>query len=167
MHCPFCGAEDTKVYDSRLAPDGDQIRRRRECVSCQTRFTTFESAELQLPRVVKTDGARETFNPDKVRVGLSRALEKRPVSTDEIDAAIDRIRRRLMSADAREVQSRQIGEMVMDELKGMDHVAYVRFASVYRNFEDVGEFADEIERLAAGPSPELRRHQIDLIKPDK
>ena len=167
MHCPFCGAEDTKVYDSRLAPDGDQIRRRRECVSCQTRFTTFESAELQLPRVVKVDGARENFNPDKVRVGIIRALEKRPVSTDAIDAAIDRIRRRLMSADAREVESRHIGELVMDELKGMDHVAYVRFASVYRNFEDVGEFADEIERLAAAPSPELRRHQIDLIKPDK
>lgn len=166
MHCPFCGAQDTKVYDSRLAPEGDQVRRRRECTSCSARFTTYETAELQFPRVIKTDGARENFNEGKVRAGIQRALEKRPVSIDDVERALNHIRHRLMTVDEREIQSRQIGEMVMDELEQIDHVGYVRFASVYRDFKDVGEFADEVERLKKVPSPELRNHQMKLIDQD-
>jgi transcriptional repressor NrdR len=167
MHCPFCGAQDTKVYDSRLAPEGDQVRRRRECTSCNARFTTFEKAELQFPRVIKNDGARENFNEEKVRSGIQRALEKRPVSVENIELAMNHIRRKLMTIDDREIESRAIGEMVMDELEHIDHVAYVRFASVYRDFKDVGEFADEVERLKKVPSPELRDHQLDLIESDE
>ena len=167
MHCPFCGAQDTKVYDSRLAPEGDQVRRRRECTSCSARFTTFEKAELQFPRVIKNDGARENFNENKVRSGFQRALEKRSVSADDIELALNHIRRKLMTIDDREIESRMIGEIVMDELEQIDHVAYVRFASVYRDFKDVGEFADEVERLKKVPSPELRDHQLDLLKQDK
>jgi len=167
MHCPFCGAQDTKVYDSRLAPEGDQVRRRRECTSCAARFTTFEKAELQFPRVIKNDGARENFNENKVRSGIQRALEKRSVSADDIEIALNHIRRKLMTIDDREIESRMIGEMVMDELEQIDHVAYVRFASVYRDFKDVGEFADEVERLKNVPTPELRDHQLDLLKQDK
>jgi transcriptional repressor NrdR len=163
MHCPFCGAQETKVYDSRLAPEGDQVRRRRECTSCSARFTTFETAELQFPRVIKTDGARENFNQDKVRSGIQRALEKRPVSVEDVELALNHIRRKLMTIEDREIESRRIGEMVMDELEQIDHVGYVRFASVYRDFKDVGEFADEVERLKKVPSPELRDHQLDLI----
>jgi len=164
MYCPFCGTQDTKVYDSRLASEGDQVRRRRECVSCGARFTTFETAELQFPRVVKSDGARENFKEDKVKSGIQRALEKRPVSTEVIDIAMNHIRRQLMTIEDREIDSRKIGGMVMDELENIDHVAYVRFASVYRDFKDVGEFADEVERLRNVPSPELRDHQLELIK---
>ena len=167
MHCPFCGAQDTKVYDSRLAPEGDQVRRRRECTSCSARFTTFEKAELQFPRVIKNDGARENFNENKVRSGIQRALEKRSVPADDIELALNHIRRKLMTVDDREIESRMIGEMVMDELEQIDHVAYVRFASVYRDFKDVGEFADEVERLRKVPTPELRDHQLDLLKQDK
>ena len=167
MHCPFCGAQDTKVYDSRLAPEGDQVRRRRECAACTARFTTFESAELQFPRVIKTDGARENFNEDKVRSGIQRALEKRPVSVDDVELALTHIRRKLMTMDDREIESRRIGGMVMDELEKIDHVAYVRFASVYRDFKDVGDFTDEVERLKNVPSPELRDHQLNLIDSDK
>jgi transcriptional repressor NrdR len=167
MHCPFCGAQETKVYDSRLAPEGDQVRRRRECTSCAARFTTFETAELQFPRVIKTDDARENFNEDKVRAGIQRALEKRPVSVDDIELALTHIRHKLMTLDDREIESRMIGELVMDELEQIDHVAYVRFASVYRDFKDVGEFAEEVERLKNVPSPELRDHQLNLIDSDK
>ena len=167
MHCPFCGAQDTKVYDSRLAPEGDQVRRRRECTSCSARFTTFEKAELQFPRVIKNDGARENFNENKVRSGIQRALGKRSVPADDIELALNHIRRKLMTVDDREIESRMIGEMVMDELEQIDHVAYVRFASVYRDFKDVGEFADEVERLRKVPTPELRDHQLDLLKQDK
>ena len=167
MHCPFCGAQDTKVYDSRLTPEGDQVRRRRECTSCSSRFTTSEKAELQFPRVIKTDGARENFNEDKVRAGIQRAMEKRPVSIEDVELALNHIRRKLMTIEDREIESRSIGEMVMDELEQIDHVAYVRFASVYRDFKDVGEFADEVERLKKVPSPELRDHQLDLIKTDE
>ena len=152
------------MYDSRLASEGDQVRRRRECVSCGARFTTFETAELQFPRVVKSDGARENFKEDKVKSGIQRALEKRPVSTEVIDIAMNHIRRQLMTIEDREIDSRKIGGMVMDELENIDHVAYVRFASVYRDFKDVGEFADEVERLRNVPSPELRDHQLELIK---
>lgn len=163
MYCPFCGAQDTKVYDSRLAPEGDQVRRRRECTSCGSRFTTFEKAELQFPRIIKSDGARENFNETKLRAGIQRALEKRPVSTEDVDRAMNHIRRKLMTVEDREIASRRIGDMVMDELENIDHVAYVRFASVYRNFKDVGEFADEVERLKNVPTPELRDHQLELI----
>ena len=132
MHCPFCGADDTKVIDSRLVADGDQVRRRRECQTCSERFTTFETAELVMPRIVKRDGIREPFNEDKLRSGLLRALEKRPVSTEEIEAGIARIMHRLRSSGERELPSRFVGEEVMRELRQMDGVAYVRFASVYR-----------------------------------
>lgn len=148
MHCQFCGAHDTKVIDSRLVADGDQVRRRRECQACGERFTTFESAELVMPRVVKTNGSREPFNEDKLRAGLLRALEKRPVSLEQIEATINHIKHRLRSTGERELQSRLVGEEVMRELKELDDVAYVRFASVYRRFQDVSEFQQEIERLA-------------------
>jgi transcriptional repressor NrdR len=150
MHCPFCGADDTKVIDSRLVADGDQVRRRRECQTCGERFTTFETAELVMPRIVKRDGIREPFNEEKLRSGLLRALEKRPVSTEEIEAGIARIMHRLRSSGERELASRVVGEEVMRELRQMDGVAYVRFASVYRDFQDVSEFQDEIRRLTKG-----------------
>ncbi len=166
MHCPFCGAQDTRVCDSRLASESNQVRRRRECVLCSARFTTFERAELQYPKVIKTDGAREDFNEGKVRTGIWRALEKRPVSVDDIELVLNHICRKLMVIDDREIDSRQIGEMVMDELQQIDHVAYVRFASVYRDFKNVGEFTDEVKRLEKVPAPELRDHQLDLLKQD-
>jgi transcriptional repressor NrdR len=155
MHCPFCGADDTKVIDSRLVADGDQVRRRRECQTCGERFTTFETAELVMPRIVKRDGIREPFNEEKLRSGLLRALEKRPVSTEEIEAGIARIMHRLRSSGERELASRVVGEEVMRELRQMDGVAYVRFASVYRDFQDVSEFQDEIRRLTKGRDDEV------------
>jgi len=151
------------VIDSRLAGEGDQVRRRRECLVCAERFTTYESAELNLPRVVKGDGRRVPFDGRKLRVGMMKALEKRPVSTDQVDAAVARITRRLMSSGESEVDSRRIGELVMDELRQLDQVAYVRFASVYRRFEDVRAFREEIERLELQPSPEALRKQLDLL----
>jgi transcriptional repressor NrdR len=166
MRCPFCGAQDTKVIDSRLAGEGEQIRRRRECAVCKERFTTYETTELNLPRVVKNDGTRAPFDGRKLRAGMVRALEKRPVSTDQLEAAINRITRKLMASGEREVPSLQIGELVMDELKSLDQVAYVRFASVYRKFEDVNAFREEIERLENQPGPEARRQQLDLLPSD-
>ncbi|ESQ17096.1 MAG TPA: transcriptional repressor NrdR [Chromatiaceae bacterium] len=163
MRCPFCGAQDTKVVDSRLSGDGDQVRRRRRCVVCGERFTTYESAELNLPRVIKLDGSRVPFDGRKLRSGILRAVEKRPVSTDQIEAAVARINRNLLGTSEGEVTSKRIGELVMDELRGMDQVAYVRFASVYRNFEDVAAFREEIERLERHPSPEAKRAQLDLL----
>ena len=147
MHCPFCEAEDTKVIDSRLVAGGDQVRRRRECLTCGDRYTTFETAELVMPRVVKSDGAREPFNEENLRAGLLRALEKRPVSTEEIETSINQIMHQLRSAGERELPSRTVGEAVMTELKRIDAVAYVRFASVYRDFQDVSEFQREIQKL--------------------
>ena len=147
MYCPFCSANDTKVIDSRLVADGDQVRRRRECVHCGERFTTYETAELVMPRIIKTDGSREPFNEDKLRSGLHRALEKRPVGMEALEAAISRIKHSLRAIGEREIRSRTLGEMVMDELKALDQVAYVRFASVYRSFQDINEFREEIERL--------------------
>ncbi|MEN8167264.1 MAG: transcriptional regulator NrdR [Pseudomonadota bacterium] len=167
MRCPFCGAQDTKVIDSRLAGDGDQIRRRRECAVCKERFTTYETAELNLPRVVKQDGTRAPFDGRKLRAGMVRALEKRPVSTEQLEAAINRITRKLMAGGDREVPSLRIGELVMEELKLLDQVAYVRFASVYRKFEDVNAFREEIERLESQPGPEARRQQLDLPMEEK
>lgn len=156
MHCPFCGADDTKVIDSRLVAEGDSVRRRRECQTCVERFTTFETAELVMPRVVKSDGTREPFDEEKLRRGLQRALEKRPVSIEEIESALNRITHQLRSTGERELPSRKVGEAVMSELRKIDGVAYVRFASVYRDFQDVSEFQEEIKRLksAAGESPD-------------
>lgn len=148
MHCPFCSADDTKVIDSRLVADGDQVRRRRECLSCSERFTTYETAELLLPRVIKQSGVREPFNEDKLRQGILRAIEKRPVSMERVEAMISHIKHALQASGEREVQSRVVGEEVMRQLKAEDHVAYVRFASVYRSFQDLNEFRAEIERLA-------------------
>ncbi|MCZ6890337.1 MAG: transcriptional regulator NrdR [Gammaproteobacteria bacterium] len=150
MHCPFCGADDTKVIDSRLVAEGDQVRRRRECQTCGDRFTTFESAELVMPRVIKSNGAREPFNEDKLRSGMLRALEKRPVSTEEIETSISKIMHALRSSGERELPSRTVGEAVMQELRKMDAVAYVRFASVYHDFQDVSEFQAEIQKLKTG-----------------
>lgn len=147
MRCPFCTAQETRVIDSRLANDGDQVRRRRECTSCKERFTTYEAAELALPSIIKRDGSREPFLENKLRAGISRALEKRPVDSDEIEAAISRIKKKLMSLGEREIPAQQLGEYVMKELSTLDHVAFVRFASVYRSFQDVSEFTDMIEDL--------------------
>lgn len=147
MRCPFCQENETKVTDSRLVGDGLQIRRRRECLGCQERFTTYETVELSLPRVVKHDGSRQHFDENKLRKGLLRAIEKRPVDTEQVESAISRIKQRLLALGEREVPSGTIGEWVMDELRKLDDVAYVRFASVYRRFEDVSAFQDEIERL--------------------
>ena len=147
MHCPFCGHVETKVNDSRLAGEGRQIRRRRECLSCGERFTTFETAELVMPMVVKTDDVREPYDEAKVRSGMEKALEKRPVSREAIDEALSRITHRVRISGDREVPSRVVGEFVMEELRQLDEVAYVRFASVYRHFQDVEAFHEEIQRL--------------------
>lgn len=161
MHCPFCSAEDTKVIDSRLVAEGGQVRRRRECLSCKERFTTFEVAELLMPHVIKSDGTRQPFNEDKLRAGLLRALEKRPVSLEATEAAISHIKHQLQVTGEREVPSRRIGECVMEELRELDQVAYVRFASVYRKFEDIEEFRAELDRLqdAASAMAEDREPQ--------
>ncbi|SFH23298.1 transcriptional regulator NrdR [Modicisalibacter xianhensis] len=152
MHCPFCGTHETKVTDSRLVADGDQVRRRRQCTACGERFTTYETAELVMPRVVKADGSRESFDERKLRDGMLRALEKRPVSAESTEAAIERIRQRLRARGEREIEAREIGEEVMGALKRLDQVAYIRFASVYRRFQDIDEFRAEIDRLAQEPS---------------
>ncbi|MCF6236685.1 MAG: transcriptional regulator NrdR [Gammaproteobacteria bacterium] len=147
MRCPFCFKADTKVIDSRLTSEGDMVRRRRECLSCSERFTTYETAELVMPRIIKSDGCREPFNDEKLRTGILRALEKRPVSTESIDAALNRIKHQLRGSGEREVKSRTLGEWVMNELRELDEVAYVRFASVYLRFENVSAFREEVERL--------------------
>lgn len=147
MFCPFCSAQETKVIDSRLVAEGHQVRRRRECLDCHERFTTFESAELVMPRVIKRDGSREPFNEDKLRAGLQRALEKRPVSTEKVEQCILSIKSQLRATGEREVESELLGNLIMNALKDLDKVAYVRFASVYRSFEDIREFGEEIARL--------------------
>lgn len=147
MYCPFCNVQDTKVIDSRLVEEGAQVRRRRECVKCQERFTTFEMAELNLPRIIKRDGRRTTFDEKKLRTGLLKALEKRPISTEQTETAIQRIIHKLRAQGECELSSRWLGELVMGELRMLDAVAYVRFASVYRSFQDVNAFRDEIRRL--------------------
>ncbi|WP_444928547.1 transcriptional regulator NrdR [Microbulbifer sp. SSSA002] len=155
MHCPFCSAEETKVVDSRLVAEGDQVRRRRECLECHERFTTFETAELLLPRVIKQNGQREPFNEDKLRAGIQRAVEKRPVSIERVESAVSQIKHALQATGERELPARAIGELVMEQLRELDQIAYVRFASVYRRFEDVSEFREEIERLTSkGSNPE-------------
>jgi transcriptional repressor NrdR len=151
MHCPFCSADDTKVIDSRLVAEGGQVRRRRECLSCKERFTTFEVAELLMPRVIKSDGSREPFDEAKLRSGLQRALEKRPVSMEQIETTVTQIKHNLQTMGEREIPSRLIGEKVMNQLREIDQVAYVRFASVYRSFQDISEFRAELDRLEKKP----------------
>ncbi|MDY0205177.1 MAG: transcriptional regulator NrdR [Pseudomonas sp.] len=155
MYCPFCGANDTKVIDSRLVANGDQVRRRRECLLCEERFTTFETADLILPRLIKQDGSRQPFDEDKFRAGMLRALEKRPVSLERLEEAVARIKRKLRATGEREVQSLVVGELVMNELKKLDEVAYIRFASVYRRFQDLNEFRKEIDLMASSSADTL------------
>ncbi|QOW04736.1 transcriptional regulator NrdR [Vibrio parahaemolyticus] len=143
----FVQRNDTKVIDSRLVADGHQVRRRRQCLACSERFTTFETAELVMPKVIKSNGNREPFDEDKMVGGIQRALEKRPVSADSIELAISMIKSQLRATGEREVPSQMIGNLVMDQLKELDKVAYIRFASVYRSFEDIREFGEEIARL--------------------
>ena len=183
MYCPFCGHVETKVNDSRLAGEGRQIRRRRECLSCGERFTTFETAELVMPVVVKADDVRETFDEAKLRSGMEKALEKRPVAREAIDEALSRITHKVRIIGDREVPSRVLGEFVMEELRQLDEVAYVRFASVYRHFQDVEAFHEEIQRLRSQraasevirdnkrgskrePSRDANRDQLPLLPAD-
>jgi transcriptional repressor NrdR len=163
MHCPFCAHEETKVIDSRLAGDGSQIRRRRECLKCAERFTTFETAELVMPQVVKSDRAREPFDEHKLRAGFLKALEKRPVSSEAVEEAVSRICHKIRNLGEREVQARQVGELVMEELRQLDEVAYVRFASVYRSFQDVEAFREEVERLRHRRRREASADQLSLL----
>jgi len=182
VYCPFCGHIETKVNDSRLAGEGRQIRRRRECLKCGERFTTFETAELVMPVVVKSDAVREVYDESKLRAGMEKALEKRPVAREAIDEAVSRITHKVRIIGDREVPSRVIGEFVMDELQQLDEVAYVRFASVYRHFQDVEAFHEEIQRLrsqrtaselasrdakrAPKPAKEANRDQLPLLPAD-
>lgn len=147
MHCPFCGETETKVIDSRLVAEGDQVRRRRECLACHERFTTYEIAELLMPRIIKSDGSRVPFDDQKLRTGMQKALEKRPVSMEDVESSINHIKHQLQATGEREIPSQTIGAMVMEQLKKLDKVAYVRFASVYRDFQDLDEFRAEIDRL--------------------
>ncbi|PID34444.1 MAG: transcriptional regulator NrdR [Thiotrichales bacterium] len=163
MRCPFCGADDTRVIDSRLASEGEQVRRRRRCSDCNERFTTYEMAELTMPRVIKSNAAREPFNDDKLRDGIMRALEKRPVSIDQAEAVISRIRKKLLMGGEREVSSSCIGDLVLAELRNLDEVAYIRFASVYQRFADMIEFRNMIDQLESDPGLEQRRRQIALL----
>ena len=147
MYCPFCHAEETKVVDSRLVAEGAQVRRRRECLECHERFTTFETAELIMPVIIKRDGRREPFSMDNLRSGMLRALEKRPVSVDALEDAIIAITQEIRRRGERELDSRLIGELVMQALFSLDHVAYVRFASVYKRFKDVSDFRQTIDQM--------------------
>jgi transcriptional repressor NrdR len=151
MKCPFCGADETQVVDSRVSEEGDSIRRRRRCLACDKRFTTYETVELRMPQVVKANGIREEYDQDKLRIGFTRALHKRPVPTEYVDAAIDRITQKLLSLGEREVASRRIGEMVMRELYRLDKVAYIRFASVYKDFQDPEDFRDVLRDVLKEP----------------
>lgn len=163
MQCPFCQSEDTRVIDSRLADNGDSVRRRRECQSCSERFTTFERAELRLPQIIKSDQGREPFSEEKLRAGMRRALQKRPVDTDAVEAAIHRIIHRARASGERELATQKIGEWVMQELRDLDEVAYIRFASVYRSFQDLDAFSEEVKRLQNQPSPSVKRLQLSLL----
>ncbi|HEY4582411.1 MAG TPA: transcriptional regulator NrdR [Lysobacter sp.] len=153
MHCPFCQHQDTRVIDSRVSEDGATIRRRRVCEVCAERFSTLETIELKLPTIVKSDGRREAFDARKLRIGFDRALQKRPVAEEQIEAAVRAVVHQLRMTTEREVPSRRIGEFVMGELRKLDHVAYVRFASVYRAFEDVADFREELDRLERDVAP--------------
>jgi len=163
MDCPFCAHEETKVIDSRLAGEGRQIRRRRQCLACNERFTTFETAELVMPRLVKNDNSRQPFDETKLRNSMVRALEKRPVPSDQLEEAIGHLIHKLRTMGEREVPSRLVGELVMEELRALDEVAYVRFASVYRRFQDITEFEDEIRRLQKISETAASREQMSLL----
>jgi len=163
MRCPFCLSDDTRVIDSRIADEGDAVRRRRACIKCEERFTTLERASLKMPFVVKSDGRREAFEEEKLRRGILRALEKRPVEANSIEAAIQRIHHLLLTSGDREIDSQMLGEWVMQELGDLDQVAYVRFASVYRSFQDVDEFSEEVKRLRTQPPGTARRQQMSLL----
>jgi transcriptional repressor NrdR len=165
MYCPFCQHDDTRVIDSRVSEDGSTIRRRRECAKCEERFNTFETAEIKLPAIVKSDGRREPFDDNKLRSSLHKALQKRPVSEEQIDAAVRAIIHAVRIGAERELPSRRVGEFVMDELRKLDQVAYVRFASVYRSFEDVQAFREEIEKLERD-LPGLDGLQLPLLGSD-
>jgi transcriptional repressor NrdR len=151
MKCPFCSAYDTQVIDSRVSEDGTSIRRRRKCSSCQKRFTTYENADIRMPLVVKHNGQRQDFSHDKLAAGFGKALHKRPVATELVDDAITRIEQTLLALGEREVEARRVGEMVMAELKKLDKVAYIRFASIYRSFQDVDDFRDAIREVGGTP----------------
>ena len=167
MRCPFCEASDTRVVDSRLVSDSAQVRRRRLCTACEERFTTYESAELTLPRVVKASGIREPFSDAKLAASFAKALEKRPVGVEALEAAVARVRRGCLVAGEREIDSRRIGGWVMDELRRLDEVAYIRFASVYRRFEDVEAFRQAIETLEREPADGTDPAQLPLLgEPD-
>ena len=167
MKCPFCPESNTRVIDSRLLGDGEQIRRRRECLSCSARFTTYETAELSLPRIVKNDGRREAFSEEKLRSGIVKALEKRPVDLEKIDHQVSLIKSKLREKGERELKSTFVGELVMEALKSLDHVAYVRFASVYRSFEDVKSFLEEVQRLEDELPESGAGGQLELIKKER
>ena len=165
MYCPFCNNEETKVIDSRLAGEGQQIRRRRECLKCGERFTTFETAELVMPRIVKNDSSRQPFDEQKLRNSMLKALEKRPVASEALDAAVVHVCQKLRSLGEREVPSRLVGELAMEELHNLDEVAYVRFASVYRSFQDLEEFREEIDRMRHRRSRQEKECQLALWTP--
>lgn len=160
MHCPFCSAVDTKVVDSRLVAEGQQVRRRRECISCQERFTSYETAELLMPRLIKSDGSSQPFDEQKLRAGILRALEKRPVGIEELEALMNRVKAQIRSSGDREIPARLLGEAAMSELRKLDQVAFVRFASVYRSFEDISEFKTEIDKLAVDTKNSLDSDQL-------
>jgi transcriptional repressor NrdR len=164
MKCPYCKHEETSVIDSRLSDDGQSVRRRRECESCEKRFTTYERVELQLPMVVKSSGYRIAYDREKVRTGFARALHKRPVPTEYVDAAINRIEQKLLALATREVPSRVIGEMVMRELKKMDDVAYIRFASVYEDFQRVDDFREKVLEVKRPGLKRARRAPVGAAK---
>ena len=166
MYCPFCGHEETKVNDSRLAAEGRQIRRRRECLACGERFTTFETAELVMPLVVKSDQTREPFDESKLRTSFVKSLEKRPVGSEQIEEAVQRVCHRIRGLGEREVTSRQIGELVMEELRHLDEVAYVRYASVYRSFQDIEAFREEVDKLRHRRRREPLAGQLSLLGTD-
>ena len=167
MHCPFCACTDTKVIDSRLAGEGHQVRRRRECIECGERFTTFESPELVMPRVIKRDDTREPFDHSKLRAGVVAALQKRPVASEDIERLLERVTHRLQTVGEREVASAFIGDIVIEELRELDEIGYVRFASIYRSFQDVTEFQDEIQRLRSLSHAASDREQMSLLPDDE
>lgn len=156
MHCPFCSKPETRVIDSRLSNDGENVRRRRECMSCGDRFTTYEHAELNMPRIIKSDGSRVPYNDDKMRAGVMRALEKRPVSTEQIEESLTRVKHKILSTAEKEVNSSRVGNWIMEELLALDHVAYIRFSSVYLDFEDMDAFSEAIERLNKKKAPKKK-----------
>jgi len=167
VHCPFCQHHDTRVIDSRVSEDGATIRRRRGCEACGERFSTLETIELKLPTIIKSDGRRENFDARKLRSGFDRALQKRSVPEESVEAAVRAVVHQLRMTAEREIASRRVGEFVMGELRKLDHVGYVRFASVYRSFEDVKAFLEEIERLENELPPDLREQQLDLLQAEK